>query len=226
MRSEILACVCVFLLTAFTSARSASLKPAPYCTEVDFVDRDHAEQQEANCLQTQAQSVTRQGNVLRLKLDNSTFKVYRSNPAACDRDDADHCVHYWLVGYLEAAHFYIVLTGDYDDFGCIFVSARDGTETKVGGIPHFAPDGSTFIVIIDLDGFAIGSVGSSPSLTRMDWTTDSNDGEFWRFQRWLDIDHVALRFEGRSSVCPDGNCEAVLARIGNSWRLQRKIRSR
>jgi hypothetical protein len=212
----------LLLSATFAPTWSATLKPIPYCTEADFVDRDHAEQQEARCLQILTRSVTRQDNVLRLKLDNGTFKAYQSNPAACDRDDADHCAHYWLVGYIEAARLYIVLTGNYDDFGCIFVSGRDGTETNVGGIPHFAPDGSTFIVIFDLDGFAIGSVGSPFSFTRMDWTTDSNDGEFWNFQRWLDDDHIALKFEGQSNVCPSGNCEAVLARTRNSWRLQRK----
>lgn len=220
MRVLLLMCTYILLVACFP-VQSASAKSAPYCAEADFVDRDRAEQQEEHCLQVFAQSAIRQGDVLRLKLDDGTFKAYQSNPAACDSDDADHCVHYWLVGYHEAARLYIVLTGDYDDFGCIFVSARDGAETNIGGIPHFAPDESTFIIIFDLDGFAIGSAGNPASLRRMDWTANSNDGEFWRFQRWLDGDRIALGFEGSSNVCPDGNCRATLVREGNSWMLQR-----
>jgi hypothetical protein len=216
--------VCMLLIICPLQLRSASLNFTPYCTKVDFDDRDHPAQQESFCLQILKQSATRQGNVLSLKLDNGAFKTYASNPLACDNDDADHCVRYSLVGFHEAARLYIVLTAHYDEIDCVFVSAHDGTETKIGNLPHFAPDGLTFIVIFDLDGFAIGSVASvPPSLRRMDWAGGSNEGEYWSFQRWLDGDHIALRFDGQSTVCPDGNCEAVLVRTDNGWILQRKL---
>jgi hypothetical protein len=225
MRKLVLVCAQLLLSVGSITAWGASPTSAPYCGQVDFSDQERAEQQEALCLRTLTRSVSRSGNLLRVKLHNGTFKTYRSNPAACNKDDAEHCVQYWLVGYHEAARLYIVLVGGYDDFDCRFVSALDGTEPKIGGhAPHFAPDESTFIVISDEDGFAIGSVASNPpSLRLMDWGRESNDGQFWEFQGWLDNDHVALRFSGQSiRICPDGNCEAVLVHVGNSWSLQRK----
>jgi hypothetical protein len=70
--------------------------------------------------------------------------------------------------------------------------------------------------------FAIGSVASgSPSLE--EWKGFApNDVEYWDFQRWLDDDHIATKFEGQSLTCPSGNCEAVLERVGRDWSFQRK----
>jgi hypothetical protein len=228
MRKLILICAQLLLLVGPTVAWSDAPKFAPYCGKADFDDLDNGEQQEALCLRSLGQSVTRKGDVLSLKLDDGTFKTYRST-ATCNDDDADHCVKYWIAGYDEKTRLYILLIGDYDGFDCMLVSARDGTETQmhnnIGGMPHFAPDGSTFIVIFE-DSFAIGSLAANPpSLTRMEWTTDANDGDFWEFQAWLDNDHVALKFSGQSAVCPDGNCEAILAHIGDHWILQRQRKS-
>jgi hypothetical protein len=99
--------------------------------------------------------------------------------------------------------------------------------TRLDHLPHFAPDGSTFIVIGRVDSneggcFAIGSVASgSPSLE--EWKGFApNDVEYWEFQRWLDDAHIAMKFEGQSLTCPSRNCEAVLERVGRDWSFQRK----
>jgi hypothetical protein len=224
VRRLALAFMHLFFLVAPILLWSAPVHSASYCTQADFVVRDHPEQQEALCLQSLKHSATRRGNVLTLKLDDGSFKTYRNNPAACDKDDANNCVHYYLVGFNEVARLYIILIWWYENFDCVFVSAQNGAETEIGGdLPHFAPDELTFVALFAADGFAIGSVaGVTPSITRVDWPDDS-EGEHWKFQAWIDLDHVALRYDGQSVLCPDGNCEATLVRTDKGWILQRKL---
>jgi hypothetical protein len=52
MRCLVVACMQLSLLVVVTSSWSASVHSISYCTQADFMDRDHPEQQEALCLQS------------------------------------------------------------------------------------------------------------------------------------------------------------------------------
>ena len=164
------------------------------------------------------------GNALVLRLDGGRVKTYKSNPKACDKDDSKNCIRYYLVGYHAQARLFFVWVQFYEAHESILVSARDGTETSLLNIPHFAPDGLTFAVV-DIEpthqtkyDFAIGSVATNPpSLT---WIRKTRDEEEWEFRRWLDKDNVAVFLTTPSPPgCPEGKCEAVLTRNGKVWKL-------
>jgi hypothetical protein len=130
-------------------------------------------------------------------------------------------VTYRLVGFHAAAQRYLVHVAGYEGFECRLVSARTGRATTLLDIPHFAPDGSTFVVT----GFdsaydswiTIGSVASDPPA--LSWKSGPSFIEQWMFVRWINNDEVAVRNTVKSASCPDGACDAILRRSGTSWAL-------
>jgi hypothetical protein len=208
----------VLLSLLIGSALSQAPAPSnPYCGKYDFGDHEDGKVQEASCLNRLSKLASRSGNTLTLKLGNGSAKTFRSNPEACQNDNADKCVDYRLIGYHPSARLFLVLARGYETRECQFVNVQNGTISKYLSVPHFSPDGSTFIVINDdITGarkydIVIGTVASNPPVTR--WGQAANDDEIWQFQRWLDEDSVYLKSDHQ---------EAVLTRAGNGWRLQRK----
>jgi hypothetical protein len=211
--------------TAAASSGTDSERSGPHCAGADFADHDGPKARDALCLRELAQSANRSGDILTLRLENGAVKTFRSNPAACRNDDASACVDYRLVGYHASARLFLVRAKGYEGYDCRLVSARDGTTTKIADVPHFSPDGSTFIVIgNDITGvrdydLAVGSIATDPPA--LTWRRRPNDNEEWHFKRWLDNEHVALNcFRGRAVGGIGGACEAVLARADNKWTLQ------
>jgi hypothetical protein len=204
-------------------AQSDSARSAPYCSKADFVheNSDNDLSQETLCLRALAKAADRHRNILTLRLDDGKAKTYQSNPEACQNHDAQACRIYRLIGYHPSARLFMVLASYYEGIDCFLISAHDGRTTKLPDVPHFSPDGSTFIVM-DESGFTIGSVASNPpSLTSIEWA-DAKDSLTWEFRRWLDVDHIALRTDSQSARCPRANCEAVLVRDSTGWKIQHK----
>jgi hypothetical protein len=174
---------------------------------------------------------SRHGELLTVKLDDGTSKTYRSDPKACESDDAQHCIHYWLVSYHPGTHIYSVGIQYYEGGAVELVSARTGNVLRLSGEPHFSPDGSRFVVI-DND-YAYGgeydlSVGSAANGSlALEWQHKSEGAPLeWHLQRWVDNDHVALRAFSTETyptdtTCPKHDCDAVLVRIDNDWTVRR-----
>lgn len=179
---------------------------------------------EAICLRELAARAHRAGNILSLKLDDGSTKTFRSNPEACRQDDAKRCINYRLVGFHAASGRYLVSVTGYEGFECRLVSARTGKATTFLNIPHFAPDHTTFFITGD-DGsydnwLGIGSVASDPPALVWEQKADLYDS--WDFVRWIDNDQVAVALHKKqNSGCPLGNCDAILRRAGEGWRLER-----
>jgi hypothetical protein len=159
-----------------------------------------------------------------LHLDGGAVKSIKSNPKACHEDNAKDCVRSNLVGYHAVARLFLVLRSYYEGWDYLLVSARDGAETTVGDQPHFAPDGSTFVIVDSQQeyqqpyDFAVGAVATDrPSIT---WkNNDAVLGE-WEFQRWIDKDRIGLVLTTRTPECPNPKCEGMLNRTGKEWKLE------
>jgi hypothetical protein len=200
---------------------AAQASSGVYCGLSDFKGADA---QEKRCLQQLSQLATRKGTGLVLRLDGGTTKIIKSNPKACQDDNAKDCVRSYLVGYHAGAKLFLVLRSYYEGWDYLLVSARNGAETTLGDQPHFAPDGSIFVIVDSQQeyqqpyDFAVGTVATNPpSIT---WkNADEVYGE-WEFQRWIDKDRVGMVVVTQTKDCPEPKCEAVLARNGDDWRLE------
>lgn len=223
----VLSSLVVLLLVGPAAAQSNAHASTANCIGSD-ADTMEPEAREAVCLRELGGRAYRTGSVLSLTLDNGTSRIFRSNPKACKDDLAEKCVNYRLVGFLPAAGRYLVLVTGYESSECRLVSARTGRATKLFGLPHFAPDGSTFFVTgVDnaYDSWiGIGTIASDPPALM--WKMGSDPNHSWKFLRWIDDVRVALIDTARSEACPNGNCDALLSRSGtNAWTLERSFRN-
>src|SRR5262249_25357454 len=200
---------------------SAPASPAPYCGVSDFKD---ANAQEQRCLQQLSQLASRKGTALVLHLDSGTVKTIKSNPKACKDDNAKDCLRSHLVGYHAGARLFVILRSYYEGWDYLLISARNGAETTLGDQPHFAPDGSTFVIVDSQEEyaqpyyFAVGTVATDPP--RIIWKNHDDILGEWEFQRWIDKDHVGIVLATQTKDCPQPKCDGVLARKGKDWQLE------
>ncbi|MGP0094328.1 MAG: hypothetical protein ACLPKB_30945 [Xanthobacteraceae bacterium] len=205
-------------------AQSGPTRPTATCIGVDYDEHADPKVRESACLSELRNSVTRKGALLTLKLENGATKTFLSNPTACQNDDASHCADYRVIGYHAAARLYLIRGQGYQEHECALVRARDGKVTTLANVPHFAPDGATFILVNDnattirpFD-LAIGSItADGPALV---WQRPPNDSEAFEFQRWIDNDRIAFvvrNLDQKGNECPQRKCDAVLVRFGAGW---------
>jgi hypothetical protein len=183
-RALVLAPLVVFLLAGPAKAQSDPGNSAAGCVGSD-ANNAKPEVREAACLLELKERASRVGKVLTLRLDNGTTKTFRSDPEARKNDLAKKCIDYRLVGFHPAAGRYLLYVAGYETSECRLVSARRGKATTFGGIPDFAPDGSTFFFTGNDDTgvswMGIGSVASDPPVLL--W--QMGDNEDWEFARWI-----------------------------------------
>ena len=94
---------------AVTSGMATTLPTAgtgPYCGVAD--DFKKADEQEQRCLKQLPRIANRKGNALVLHLDSGAVKTVRSDPKACQDDNAKDCVESRLVGYHERSGLFII----------------------------------------------------------------------------------------------------------------------
>jgi hypothetical protein len=215
----------LLLLPRYAAAQAGN-NAAPVTCGVD-IDGEKADAVEAACLREFGKFASREGDLLTLRLDNGTSKVYRDK--ACEDDDAKDCIYHRFVAYHAEAHVYSIVIQYYEGGSVELLSARTGRVLRLSGTPYFSPDGSRFVVIDNDYGhggphdLSVGSnVNGSLSL---DWEHVTEQGELreWRLERWIDNDHIALRVfpADAGQKCPDNNCDVILTRFGNGWMISR-----
>lgn len=223
-RFSIFAFVVCMLLAAPAVAQTLKDKTSTAsCVGSDPIVED-PNARELICLRELGDRVGRSGNVLSLKLDDGRTRVFRSNPKACENDQADRCERYYLVGFHSASGRYLVYATFYENSNCAMVSARTGKVTSFRDVPHFAPDGQTFFVT-GVDGaydnwIGVGSMASDPPA--LQWEQAAEQNVFWNFVRWVGNDRIELRTHKEDEPCSDGNCDAVLKRMKAGWALERQ----
>ena len=229
MCALVLAWMALLVFAGEATAQRNSAAPATVCVGVDFADDEHAQAapREATCLRELRKSASRKGDLLTLRLANGASKTYRDNPKACGSDDAGNCIHYSLVGYHPLARLYSILVRYYEGSRCDLVSARTGNAVSLSAVPHFSPDGSSFIVI-DNDvayggpyDIAVGSTASDPP--SLVWQHREHGLVEWHLQHWIDNNRAVLRAipAGAPETCQRQDCDAILVRFGTTWTIRR-----
>jgi hypothetical protein len=105
--SLVVGLLAIVLLGGPTKAQSSQGAVAASCIGSDAGTPD-PDARESICLHELRERASRTGNILSLSLDNGTSKLFRSNPDACQKDDAKNCVAYLVIGFHPSAGRYLV----------------------------------------------------------------------------------------------------------------------
>ena len=216
------ACPATAQTTEQTTEQTTKEAVAASCVGSDL-DFEDPKARELICLGELGDRVSRKGNVLSLKLDDGRTRAFRSDPKACQNDDASHCENYYLVGFHPSSGRYLVYGTYYESSDCKMVSVRTGRATSFLDVPHFAPDGQTFFVT-GVDGtydnwLGVGSMTTDPPA--LQWRNQADPNVYWKFVRWVDNDQIELSTHKKGETCSDGNCDSVLKRAADGWMLDR-----
>jgi hypothetical protein len=223
-RGLILSLLVLPLLSGGVPAQSGAGTAPSICSRIG---EDGAGDREAACLRELRGRVSRKGGLLSIRLETGKLKTYQNDQKACQNDDAQHCVSYLLLGYHPEARVYAIGISYYEGGSVQLLSARTGATLRLSGVPYFTPDGSRFVAI-DND-YAYGgehdlSIGAAENgELSMEWRAAPADvPREWRFERWIDNDHVALQVFPVDSgqKCPVDDCKAFLVRFGQGWTVR------
>jgi hypothetical protein len=196
------------------------------CIGKDYSEDADPRPREAACLTELRRSALRPGDLLALQLENGAIKTYQTARVACE---GYPCARYWLVGYHPTARLYMIKVGYWEGYGGELVDARSGKTVSLPDVPHFSPDGSSFIAIDNDEGYGgsddivMGSTVTDPPTVV--WRQSRRNLPLeWDFQRWVDNDRISLRVfrVGVSRRClDDEGCDAIVVRSGTTWTVQR-----
>jgi hypothetical protein len=175
---------------------------------------------EATVLATVADRTSRDGPILRLKLqDGRTLKITDCNdPNACE---ADRFRRHLLAAWWPSQRLYVVNVGLYEDGMAYLISERDGRTTRVAAVPVLSPSGrravalqSNLMVGVDLnlidlskDPPTVLEVSEMPACAGAGPNSLLRPKPVW-------VDDSQVRFEGVSPQPGDNPNTKQLLRLG------------
>lgn len=94
---------------------------------------------EAACLVELPAIASRQGDALRITLQNGGNKIYANRRTGCQGGDFEDCVEYKLTGYFPKHALALIEVSYYEGVEWILLRLDTGKETKVVVPPHYSP---------------------------------------------------------------------------------------
>jgi hypothetical protein len=199
------------------AAASAPVQPAV------SEERETTCEKEEKCLADLHRIASRSGNVLKLKLDSGAIKTFRSDPKACEDNDARKCSEMTLVGYMPPQHMFVLRKGAYELVRYLVVSGQNGKSFELEDQPHLAPDGKRFVVVAvdEMNGWdkdvAIFSTSSFPP--RLEWsykTQKPDEFALYSFVGWDGNGRIKLRVNAAQVEGAD----AEVTRTAEGWKIR------
>jgi hypothetical protein len=176
---------------------------------------------EATVLATVPDRASRDGSILRLKLqDGRTLKITDCNDVnACE---ADRFRKHLLAAWWPAQHLYVVHVGLYEDSMAYLISERDGRTTRVAAVPVLSPSGRRAVALqsnlmngVDLN--VVDMTATPPKVLEVTTVPACAGAGAASFVRpkpvWVDDSHV--RFDGVSPQPGDDPRTKQLLRISD-----------
>jgi hypothetical protein len=189
---------------------------------------------EAKCLAGMQGLASRKGDELRLSVKRGETKTFTSNSRACDEQDSERCVKYYLVAYYPDLRIYVV-EGNADESNAVFVvGGVDGSTTRLDDYPHLAPGRKRLATAYGSEvsetkhDIAIYEV--EDGRLRLSWSYKAKDYEMWEFGGWNGDEHVKLRvtswITGKRGDRELITREAALHLAGATWKLDKNSNRR
>jgi len=94
---------------------------------------------EKACLAQLTGIATRQGNALRLKLQNGKSRIYRNRTKGCEQGTSADCISYELTGYFAKHGLLLIQIGYYEGVEWMLVRLDNGRATKIVVPPYYSP---------------------------------------------------------------------------------------
>lgn len=177
----------------------------------------------AKCLDRFRELAARDGDVLRLNLENGKTKVYTGNRKGCDGHTGnEECVVFQLVSFYPSLQSFLVAQRFFECGYYELVSRQTGGIVKFSTVPEWSPNGKYLIGIDQNDlcdrdyDLAIWSAGDPPALELN--RHNERFYENWTIIGWNGDDRIRLQvFTNSTEGSYDQDVEAV--RSGNGWKL-------
>jgi hypothetical protein len=188
-------------------------------------------QLERTCLAQLRGSASRDGDVLRLTLENGKAKIFTDASRACQDHDTSKCLLYRLAAYYPIPKLFVIDWLAYESSRVLVVSRRTGATTTLDVRPHLSPSGKRLVAAAAIEAWdvdheiVIYSVQNG-SLA-LEWSYKAQEYEMWKFVSWEGDDRIKLEVT-LWTVDPGGNRalatqSAELRRTGSGWVLKKNI---
>ena len=161
-----------------------------HCEANSTEQKDIYAKLEAKCLSQMKGLASRNGDKLRLVLNDGRIKTISSNSRACEDGDAQKCLEYRLAAYYPAQQLFVIDEAAYESSGAIVVNAQTGTITRMEDRPRMAPSRERLVVAFSSEAWEVGRniavYKIEQDAVRLEWSYKAKDYEnvgIWRLGR-------------------------------------------
>jgi hypothetical protein len=214
---------------AFAQPREATAQV--HCRFDNAEENQDLLQLEGTCLAQLKGLASRDGDVLRLTLENGRAKTFTDESRACQEHDAEKCLQYRLAAYYPIPKLFVIDALAYESSRALVVSRRTGTSTILDVRPHLSPSGKRLVAAAAIEAWdyendiVIHSVQNG-TLAR-EWSYKAQEYEMWKFVSWDGDDRIKLEVT-LWTVDAGGNRalatrSAELRRTSSGWVLKKNI---
>jgi hypothetical protein len=188
-------------------------------------------QLERTCLAQLRGLAAREGDVLRLTLENGKAKIFTDASRACQDHDASKCLLYRLAAYYPIPKLFVIDWLAYESSRALIVSRRTGATTTLDVRPHLSPSGKRLVAAAaieawDVDHEIVVYSVQNGSLA-LEWSYKAQEYEMWNFVSWDGDDciklEVTLRTVDRGGNRALATQSAELRRTSSGWVLKKNV---
>lgn len=187
-------------------------------------------EKEEDCLAKLNGRVSREGDRLRLKLDNGKTKTIEGNRAACEGEDVDKCIVYELRAVIPTLKAYVIAYHLYEGGGGAIVSTETGELLNLDTIPEFSPNGEWFVSAgpdyahgPSMDPYSVTVWSYRPGASKevFRYLSPQFRFEHWEFDGWEGNDRIKLQVQTETVSDPVPDFAAEIVRTREGWKLNR-----
>jgi hypothetical protein len=221
------------LLATPAVAQQREVTAQVHCRSDNAKENQDLIQLERACLAQLRGLASRDGDVLRLMLENGKARTFTDESRACQQHDAEKCLQYRLAAYYPIPKLFVIDWLAYESSRALVVSRRTGASTTLDVRPHLSPSGTRLVAAAaieawDVDNEIVVYSMRSGSLA-LEWSYKAQEYEMWDYVSWDGDDRIKLKV-ALWTVDGGGNHALVkqsaeLRRTSSGWVLNKNVPS-
>jgi hypothetical protein len=224
----------IVLATTLLGVPTLAQQPEPaaevHCLRDETKSEDPFEV-ERGCLERLTGLVSRNGDELRLALEDGSSKTFTDERIACEHHQVDKCRLYRLAAYYPVQKLFVIERNAYESFDVLVASGQAGSVTKMDVHPHLSPGGTRLLAAAAIEAWDVEKHIAIYYILKdglkLEWSYSAKDYEMWEFVTWDGDEHiklnVTLRTLGRSGAEVLATQSAAVWRTIFGWQLNKKV---